>query len=103
MDHNTTSAAARKSPVPSSITEPGPSAFNQCDDASCVLERLMILLDTITELQRCACDEMEQGETRERTLFEVFCLLLLLRDNISAHTDALSRIQTSIVLERRAA
>ncbi len=103
MHHNTTSAAVRKSPVPSSITEPGPSAFSQCDDASCNLERLIILLDTITDLQRCACEEMPPSETRDRALFEVFCLLLLLHDNLKLHSEALGHIQVSIAIEAKLA
>lgn len=96
MSAPTTAAAASK--WSAEIT-----AFNQCDDASCSLERLIILLDTITELQRCACDDMPPGETRDRTLFEVFCLLLLLHDNLKVHSDALGRIQASIAAERKAA
>lgn len=80
-----------------------PSAFIQCDDASCALERLTILLDTIIEALRTANDDMPAGEGKDRAHYDVFCLLLLLQDNMKAHGAALSAIQASITAERRAA
>lgn len=96
METNTTPSPAGKLPAPET------SAFCQCDDASCALERLMILLDTITEMQRSACDEMPEGEARDGALYDVFCLLLLLHDNMKMHRDAIDRIQSSIVAEGKA-
>lgn len=100
MIDNTTSAAASKSPAPSPITDSGPSAFSQCDDAGCANDRLMILVDAITEMLRSACDDMPQGDAKDRALYDVFCLLLLLHDNMKVHGDAINRIQSSIVAER---
>jgi hypothetical protein len=88
---------------PSKPPAPAPSAFTLCDDASCALERLTILLDTTTEALRVANDEMPVGEGKDRAHYEVFCLLLLLHDNMTAHRDAIDAIQASIVAERKAA
>ena len=97
MTNITTLPPASKSPAAEQ------SAFDQCDDASCAFERMMILLDTTTEALRTANDEMSAGEGKDRAHYDVFCLLLLLHDNMKAHADALSRIQSSIVAERKAA
>lgn len=97
MTSITTTSPAGKSPAREV------SAFCQCDDASCALERLMVLLDTITDMQRSACDDMPHGEARDRAFYDVFCLLLLLHDNMQMQRDAIDRIQKSIVAERKAA
>lgn len=97
MTTHTTTAPEGKSPAAK------PSAFTQCDDAGCALERLMILLDAITEMQRTAMDDMPHGDARDRALLDVFCLLLLLNENMKRHSDAIKRIQSTIVAERKAA
>lgn len=97
MNACTTLPPASKSPAPES------SAFHQCDDASCALERLIIFVDAITEDLRTANDDMHPGEAKDRAHYEVFCLLLLLAENMKVLGDAIGCIQASIAAERMAA